>query len=185
MGAGRGRTRRSLAVLLKPLSETQSGAAAGFEWKKWLEFVDTSALNSTKLYKYYLGPDLKESSAARSAEVATGLFADAVQIGAIRLASGFNAEDFCFAAEDEQSLRVFPKGKTQLSRQVGGAEGVYSYNFRANSFICPYFTNKTTFEEAAAKGSRRGLAGADSVTLFLLEANIAVGKLAAALGAKS
>ena len=95
--------------------------------QKWQEFVLGSGLKNVGLQKYYLG---KAGRLARweYERLATEMFRDATNIGAIIIPEPHQAEDFQFkiwmhAASNGQKLRMFLKSKPEKQKAL------YDYAF--------------------------------------------------------
>ena|ERR1035437_6652014 len=94
MGAGKGKSRRSLSVSAPAAQKVE---AVTLQRETWKNFVKSSGLENTNLYDYYLGAGNRQASdAAQYEKIVTELFSDAVSVGAILLPEPYQADDFRF-----------------------------------------------------------------------------------------
>ena len=105
MGAGQGKTRRSLASQPTPekkLTSMGNDAAItlGMAEHRWDEFIDTVGIRTAKLLEYYRVEDVsnydKVGIEKIYEQVTAELFRDVVEVGMIRLPTIYKVEDFKF-----------------------------------------------------------------------------------------
>ena|ERR1035437_3355939 len=132
MGSGRGKSRRTPG--LQSRLETQAAApwwlgSSGpadaaqvrFDKQKWQDFIKDSRLGKVKSCKYYAG----ESTATHLPDyekTVTGLFNDAVAVGALVLPNQYSAEDFQFEVSEATGGRpgvIFLKSKPGSEQGLG------------------------------------------------------------------
>ena len=67
---------------------------ASFRTEQWMEFARNSGLQHVKVCKYYLGGVPAKLTHSQREEVISGLFTDAVAVGALTLPVPYSVEDF-------------------------------------------------------------------------------------------
>jgi|ERR1039458_2002201 hypothetical protein len=109
MGSGRGNARRVQSVASAMVD--RNFLVESSELEKWLEFVDANGLQNVKLQQYYLGSVSSDLTDADYGKILTGLFHDALAVGAITLSARCKAEDFRF----EKGFDAFGVSVVQIS----------------------------------------------------------------------
>ena len=100
MGSGKGKQRRVQAATAQPvpddLRDKRSSVSTEEERKrKWRIFAKKSGVAGVKITQYYLGRDVIPTVSDCN-KMASELFNDAVQVGAVVLPDGYSVEDFEF-----------------------------------------------------------------------------------------
>ena len=116
MGSGKGRTRRAQAVAT-PLNPDMSA----FSEKSWDEFVASTGIKTTKLFRYYLGDDVALPSDSQYEKLVDEMFADMVSVGAIVLPRPYESRDFVFKMEKPsyyKQMVVRLKSKPEQDAQI-------------------------------------------------------------------
>jgi hypothetical protein len=141
MGAGRGKTRRASAVLANPTPEMRSEQVL-CRPDEWDAFVSNVRLRKDNLHRYYLGEEPLQVTHEDYAKILTELFADAVQVGAIVLPEGYNAESFQLAViHDEYTAQM--KAELSLKSQPSRKEFIYYFSH--------YISPRATLSDSAIK----------------------------------
>jgi hypothetical protein len=96
MGAGKGKSKRAQSTLPAALNST----TVSYNEDAWARFVHEIDWAGTHVYDYYLCQnDIWEHTSEEHEKVATELFADAVDVGALILPPGCTSKEFQFKIE--------------------------------------------------------------------------------------
>ena len=138
MGSGKGKTRRVQAVAT-PLNPDMSASSE----KSWDEFVASTGIKTTKLFRYYLGDDVVLPSDSQYEKLADEMFSDMVSVGVLVLPRPYEPSDFVFKMEKPsyyKQMVVRLKSKPDQDAQI-----VFNptYSLNKNITMAGYGTSDT------------------------------------------